>query len=227
MVKPKAEPIFEEPEFDERQYLEGEKERAKTMIVTFVIGAFLGLFAGYIYVLGYGYLDILLIFVFIIFIKQILKGLGLTLPKRTWHWVLVGGEFLLTVIIFWTIFINPPITTVSSIQISGLQYENLSSGSWISPAVTSNINILGIPGSYHMRVYVNYNSPISNVSVTAASVSSAPLSVGYQHYDSITHYEYFNLSPISSATIYTVTITAIADNNVSSSANFMIEAGSS
>ncbi len=219
MVKPKAEPIFEEPEFDEREYLEGEKERAKTMIVTFVIGAFLGLFAGYIYILGYGYLDILLIFVFIIFIKQILKGLGLTLPKRTWHWVLVGGEFLLTVIIFWTIFINPPITTVSSIQISGLQYN--SSGSWISPATTSNINILGSPGSYSMRAYVNYNSPISNVTVTAS-----PLTVVNEHYSSLTHYEYFNLSAISSATTYTVTITAMAENNVSSSQNFIIEAGS-
>ncbi len=219
MVKPKAEPIFEEPEFDEREYLKGEKERAKTMIVTFIIGAFLGLFAGYIYILGYGYLDILLIFVFIIFIKQILKGLGLTLPKRTWHWVLVGGEFLLTVIIFWTIFINPPITTVSSIQISGLQYE--SSGSWVSPATTSNINILGSPGSYSMKAYVNYNSPISNVTVTASS-----LTVVNQHYNSLTHYDYFNLSAISSATTYTVTITALAENNVSSSADFIIEAGS-
>ena len=220
MVKPKAEPIFEEPEFDERAYLEGEKERAKTMIVTFVIGAFLGLFAGYIYILGYGYLDILLIFVFIIFIRQILKGLGLTLPKRTWHWVLVGGEFLLTVIIFWTIFINPPITTVSGIQISGLQYEN-TSGSWVSPAITSNINILGSPGAYSMRAYVNYNSPISNVTVTASS-----LTVMNQHYDFITHYDYFNLSAISSGTSYTVTITALAGNNVSASANFIIEAGS-
>ncbi|MHB1709373.1 MAG: hypothetical protein ACYCT2_07865 [Thermoplasmataceae archaeon] len=219
MVKPKAEPIFEEPEFDEREYLEGEKERAKTMIVTFVIGAFLGLFAGYIYLLGYGYLDILLIFVFIIFIKQILKGLGLTLPKRTWHWILVGGEFLLTVIIFWTIFINPPITTVSSIQISGLQYEN--SSGWVSPATTSNINVLGSPGSYSMRVYVNYNSPILNVTVTASS-----LTVVNQHYNSFTHFDYFNLSAISSATTYTVTITAMAENNVSSSAGFIIEAGS-
>ena len=221
MVKPKAEPIFEEPEFDEREYLKGEKERAKTMIVTFIIGAFLGLFAGYIYILGYGYLDILLIFVFIIFIKQILKGLGLTLPKRTWHWVLVGGEFLLTVIIFWTIFINPPITTVSPIQISGLQYEN-SSGSWVSPATTSNINILGSPGLYGMRAYVNYNSPISNVTVT----TSSPLQIVNQHYDSFTHYDYFNLSAISSGTTYTLTITALAENNVSTTADFIIEAGS-
>ena len=218
MVKPKAEPIFEEPEFDERAYLEGEKERAKTMIVTFVIGAFLGLFAGYIYILGYGYLDILLIFVFIIFIRQILKGLGLTLPKRTWHWVLVGGEFLLTVIIFWTIFINPPITTVSPPQID-LQYEN-SPGSWAS-MTTSSINFLGSPAAYSMRAYVNYNSPISNVTVTASS-----LTVVNQHYDFITHYDYFNLSAISSATSYTVTITALAENNVSASANFIIEAAS-
>jgi|YelNatPaOPRAMG01_1025707.scaffolds.fasta_scaffold01319_27 hypothetical protein len=223
MVKPKAEPIFEEPEFDEREYLEGEKERAKTMIVTFIIGAFLGLFAGYIYIIGYGYLDILLIFVFIIFIKQILKGLGLTLPKRTWHWILVGGEFLLTVIIFWTIFINPPITTVSSIQISGLQYEN-TSGSWVSPATTSNINVLGAPGAYSMRAYVNYNSPISNVTVTATASSS--LTVLNQHYARSTHYDYFNLSAISSGVTYTVTITATAVNNVSSSADFIIEAGS-
>ena len=218
MVKPKAEPIFEEPEFDERAYLEGEKERAKTMIVTFVIGAFLGLFAGYIYILGYGYLDILLIFVFIIFIRQILKGLGLTLPKRTWHWVLVGGEFLLTVIIFWTIFINPPITTVSPPQID-LQYEN-SPGSWAS-MTTSSINFLGSPAAYSMRAYVNYNSPISNVTVTASS-----LTVVNQHYDFITHYDYFNLSAISSGTSYTVTITALAGNNVSASANFIIEAAS-
>ena len=218
MVKPKAEPIFEEPEFDEREYLNGEKERAKTMIVTFIIGAFLGLFAGYIYILGYGYLDILLIFVFIIFIKQILKGLGLTLPKRTWHWILVGGEFLLTVIIFWTIFINPPITTVSPIQISA-QYEN-SSGSWVS-LTTSNINFLGSPASYSMKAYVNYNSPISNVTVTASS-----LTVVNQHYNSLTHYDYFNLSAIAVGIPYTVTITALAENNVSTTADFIIEAGS-
>ncbi|QRF75969.1 hypothetical protein Thermo_01479 [Thermoplasmatales archaeon] len=223
MVKPKAEPIFEEPEFDERAYLEGEKERAKTMIVTFVIGAFLGLFAGYIYVLGYGYLDILLIFVFIIFIKQILKSLGLTLPKRTWHWVLVGGEFLLTVIIFWTIFINPPITTVSSPQISGLQYEN-TSGSWAAAtySASSNIYYLGGPGSYSLRAYVNFNSQISNVSVTTGASS---LHITSQYYDSSTHYDYFNVSALSSATAYQITISAFIDNQTYNQL-FTIEAAS-
>jgi len=212
MVKPKAEPIFEEPEFDERAYLEGEKERAKTMIVTFVIGAFLGLFAGYIYVLGYGYLDILLIFVFIIFIKQILKSLGLTLPKRTWHWVLVGGEFLLTVIIFWTIFINPPITTVSSPQISVFQYEN-ASGSWVTPSQSSNIYYLPTPGAYSLRANVSFNSQISNVSVTAVT---SGLQITSQHYDSSTRSDYFNVSALSSATAYQINISVLVNNQTHS-----------
>lgn len=208
MAKPKGEPIFEEPEFDEREYLEGEKERAKTLIVTFVIGAFLGLFAGYIYVLGYGYMDILLVFVFLVFLRQILKTLNLTLPKRTWHWVLVGGEFLLTIIIFWTIFINPPITTVSNIQISELHYQN-SSGQWVSPSVSSGNYIVGVPGTYSFEVYINYNSPI-----TGASISPSPSLVN-SSYSYSTHYMYFNAT-LTTGSIASIHITATSGNRTAS-----------
>ncbi|MEM0155494.1 MAG: hypothetical protein QW597_02680 [Thermoplasmataceae archaeon] len=213
MAKQKAEPIFEEPEFDEREYLEGEKERAKTLVITFMIGAIIGLFSGYIYILGYGYLDILLIIVFLVFLKQILNALKLTLPKRTWHWILVGGEFLLTIIIFWTIFINPPITTVSNIQVSGLQYQN--NGQWVSPPSSNGqYQLSPAQSDFSFRVYVNYISPITNISLSSSALINSS-------YSSSSHYEYFNVTLPPFGSSVTVTLTANASGR-SITENFIL-----
>jgi hypothetical protein len=213
MAKQKSEPIFEEPEFDEREYLEGEKERAKTLVVAFVIGAVLGLLSGYIYVLGYGYLDILLIIVFLALLKQILSALKLTLPKRTWHWFLVGAEFLLTIIIFWTIFINPPITTVSNIQISPLYYND--NGSWVKLSESNGqYQVSPSLSVFSFKVYVNYNSPITNVTVSSTALIN-------QSYSRSSHYEYFNVTVPSFGSSVAVTLTATASDRTST-ADFIL-----
>ena len=76
MAKKPDEPLFVEPEFNEREFLETEKERAKSTIVVFLIGALLGILSGYLDLLGYAYISVLLIIVFILFIARILQNMS-------------------------------------------------------------------------------------------------------------------------------------------------------
>ena len=72
MAKPKDSPLFEEPEFDEKEYLSSESERAKGIVIIFVLGALSGLFAGYLQLLGYWELSALLMLAVLVLLTRIL-----------------------------------------------------------------------------------------------------------------------------------------------------------
>ena len=51
MAKDKDQEIFVEPEFIEKDFLQSEKERAKSTIVMFLLAVALGLFSGYLFLI--------------------------------------------------------------------------------------------------------------------------------------------------------------------------------
>lgn len=191
MAKPKETTLFEEPEFDEREYIYFEKERAKAIVVVFVIGALLGFLSGYLQILGFWYFSVLIIFVFLLFLRHILSALKIKIPKKFTQKFLVGAEFFLTWLVFWIIFLNPPLNIVSGPQISDLQTYNTQTLQWANVS-QSPIGVYHVStGPHSFRLYTYYKTPISQVSLSYSQAGSTPttLSTNYNG-----NYIYFNLS---------------------------------
>ena len=195
MAKEKAPPVFEEPEFDEKEYIRFERERAKSIIVIFIIGAILGLGSGYLEIIGLWYVSVLIIFVFLLFRGRILEALHIEVPKRASHKILVGGEFILTWLIFWIIFLNPPLHVASGPQISDLQVYQ--SGQWNDmSAATGNIyQIQQIQINSSLRLYTYYGAGIQNVSITYAQATSPSLISALSGVHYAGNHIYFNVTP--------------------------------
>ena len=197
MAKKPDEPLFVEPEFNEREFLETEKERAKSTIVVFIIGALLGIFSGYLDLLGYAYISVLLIIVFIIFIARILQKMNIRIPKRTSHKLYTYAVLFFSWLIFWIIFLNAPFHTLTGPQFTNLEYNN--SGTWT--AVSSHGGVYSIStGPISYKIYAYYIHPLNNSNVyvnytPAGGTSLTPISSNLHN-----NYLYFNLTGTAGTT---------------------------
>ena len=108
MAKPKDEPLFEIPEFDETDYIRKERERAKAIILIFIMGLLTGLLAGYLQLLGYTYLSVLVMILVLVFLGKILRFLKVKVSEKNSHKFLNGAMYVLTWMLFWIVFLNPP-----------------------------------------------------------------------------------------------------------------------
>ncbi len=203
MPKKKEEPLFVEPEFDEMNFIREEKERAKGVVAVFVIGALIGLLSGYLSLIGLWYFSVLIIFIFLLFLKIILNALRIELPKRNSHKFFLVGEFILTWLIFWILFLNPPLHVVSGPQISDLQSQT--STGWAN-VNEPKLDVYNLPVSDHsVRLYINYKYPITSVSVNEAPAGS-PSSTSTVQSNYVGDHVYFNLSKnVGTTYIYKVT----------------------
>jgi hypothetical protein len=99
--------------------------------------------------------------------------------------------FFLTWIIFWTIFLNPPISNIAGPQISNLQVSD-SHGNWTSLSEKNGFYAFPIPHNndpLSFRVYVSYIGSIQNVSVSYSIGGGSPVTLTSTYYNS---YVYFN-----------------------------------
>ncbi|MEM0158029.1 MAG: hypothetical protein QW812_00765 [Thermoplasmataceae archaeon] len=179
MAKNKDEPLFEEPEFDEREYIESEKERAKAIIFIFIIGAVIGLLSGYFQILGYTYISVILMLVFLVILSRVLKLLGVKLSARASHRIINYGEYILTWMLFWIVFLNPPIHTVSPPQIVGIQVLDLS-GTYHNLTSSNQYDFINsYTGSKEYVVFLSYRYPIQTATLnysTSGNPTITPLS---------------------------------------------------
>src|SRR5579875_512433 len=171
MAKSKDEPLFEEPEFDEREYIESEKERAKAIIFIFIIGALIGLLSGYFQILGYTYLSVILMLVFLVVLSRILKFLGVKLSTRASHRIINYGEYVLTWMLFWIVFLNPPIHTVSPPQIVSLQVTD-SAGSHNLTYSSQYAFVNTYTGSKEYVIYLSYRYPLSSATLNYSTAGN-------------------------------------------------------
>ena len=118
MAKPKEEPLFEIPEFDETDYIRKERERAKAIILIFIMGLLTGLLAGYLQLQGYTYLSVIVMILVLVFLGKILRFFKVKVSEKNSHKFLNGAMYILTWMLFWIVFLNPPIHVVSAPQIS-------------------------------------------------------------------------------------------------------------
>lgn len=214
MAKDKDQEVFVEPEFNEGEFLEYEKERAKATVVIFLIAAALGLLSGYFYIIGIWYVGVLIMLGILVYFKKFFTALHLKLPKRGTHVFLLVMVFFLTWIIFWTIFLNPPISNIAGPQISNFQVSD-SHGNWTALTEKNGIYAYSIPHNndpLSFRVYVSYIGPIKNVSVAYSTAGGSPVTFSSYYHDS---YVYFN-DTVSTAT-YDFIVTALSHGSYYSS----------
>ncbi|MCL4307240.1 MAG: hypothetical protein M1592_00470 [Candidatus Thermoplasmatota archaeon] len=190
MPKPKeTTPLFEEPEFDEVEYIRSERNRSVIVMFIFLIGALAGLLAGYLQLIGYTYLSVLLFFVIAIFLGKILTSMGFKLPQRTSHKAINYLIFFAVFLLFWIIFLNPPVHTVSAPQVVNVQA--LYNGHYVTMTSTSNIyeintSLTSVPYMVHMSY--RYNFTVTSLTYTTGGVSSASVTNFHQVGDNV----YFN-----------------------------------
>lgn len=205
MAKPKENPLFEEPEFDEKEYLLIERERAKGILVIFVIGALSGIFAGYLQLLGYTYLAILLMLAILILLTRILKTLGIGISDRTSHRVINYGTYVLTWLLFWIIFLNPPLHVVSSPQIQTISAQPPSSSQYVPLTLSSSDTYQLTPGTSHFSIYLTYKYDF-NITSLNYQQSSSTTQTPIQYLFSNNYLNFTTPSTLSTATGHTYDI---------------------
>lgn len=156
MAKPKESTLFEEPEFNEKEFLVMEKDRAKGVMLIFVLGALSGLFAGYLQLAGLWYMAVLLMLAVLILLSKLLAVFGIKVSEKTSHKVINYGVYILTWLLFWIIFINPPLHVVSSPQIQTFAVQPSGSTQWTNMTLNSNDIYQSPTGASHYSIHLTY-----------------------------------------------------------------------
>ncbi len=196
MPKPKeTTPLFEEPEFDEVEYVRSERNRSVIVMFIFLIGGLAGLLAGFLQLQGYTYLSVLLFFVLAIFLSKILTTIGFKLPQRTSHKAINYLIFFAVFLLFWIIFLNPPVHTVSSPQVVSVQA--LYSGHYVAISSTSdvysiNTSIASVP--YMVHLSYRYNFTVTSLTYSTAGAASSTVKDFHQVGNNV----YFNQTIVPS-----------------------------
>ena len=169
MAKNKTdEPVFVEPEFNEREYIVEEKERAKTTVFVFILGILSGLLEGFLEMNGLYYLSILLFILTLLGLFKILPLLKLRIPTRNSHKFYLFMMVLLTSILFWSVALNPPISVNTQPALSLQQY---SSNSWISVNQSGGNYVLPVSSThsnFSLRDGIYFANNINAVSFTSS-----------------------------------------------------------
>ncbi len=176
MAKPKEEPLFEIPEFDETDYIRKERERAKAIILIFIMGLLTGLLAGYLQLQGYTYLSVIVMILVLVFLGKILRFFKVKVSEKNSHKFLNGAMYILTWMLFWIVFLNPPIHVVSAPQIS--QADMHYDGHLVelsTTGVNSFVTSSSLPGgtySYQLNLTSRYNFTVTSLDYRSSSSST-------------------------------------------------------
>lgn len=173
MARDKEEELLNLPEFDETEFIRSEKNRAKAVIFFFLIGAALGLLAGYLFDIGLWYFSVILAFIFLLFLRFIMNALNLEMPKTGGQRIFLVMEFILTFIVFWILFLNPPLSVVSGPQVSNIQVQG-SNGQWTGISQLSGNIYAWYVNNVSYRTYLYFVYPINSISVNELLYSGPP-----------------------------------------------------
>ncbi len=160
--------IFEEPEFEVKEFLVKEMKKAKGIIIIFIISLILGIISGYIQVYVSVYLAALLGFAVLFLLKPILSKMKVEFAdKKTWFYAIT--MFLLIWFLGWTVALNPPLNDISPPQVRSIQVYN--GTAWVEIYSSSsginqkNINKLHWGGVMSLRAIVTDNVAVDEVKI--------------------------------------------------------------
>ncbi|MCL4328768.1 MAG: hypothetical protein M1151_05965 [Candidatus Thermoplasmatota archaeon] len=194
----KGDPLFTEPEFDEHEFLQSEKERAKAVVFLFIIGILIAYLSSLVW-----YIGVLLFFAVLVFNRPIFQMLKLELPKKASHRFFLFGEMFFTWLVFWIVFLNPPFAVNSGPQFhSPQQYLN---GNWnsLNANGTSGQFTLYAHNSTELRVPIAYPYPMSQFNITESYASHSNLKIG-SHF--VGGYLYFNYTSFTGTATFTISL---------------------
>lgn len=224
MAKDKDQEVFVEPEFNQRDFLNSEKQRAKATIVVFLLAAALGLVSGYFYIIGIWYVAVIIVLLLLIYFKRLLRALHLKVPEVSSHMFFLVMVFFLTWIIFWTVSLNPPIHTTAQPEIKDLEYHFGNVTNWTGVSGSNNVYTINIPQNNYntaFRMNVSYVKSLETANITLYQVSGGSHSTMTSHY--FNGWLYFNqtLSTSGSGSVYDYSVNIIF-NGVSSQPTFTL-----
>ncbi len=166
--------IFEEPEFDVKDFLVKEIKKARGIIIVFIISLILGIVSGYLQVYVSVYLGALLGIAFIFLLKPILhKAKAEFSDKKTWFYAII--MFLLIWFLGWTIALNPPLNDISPPQVRVVEVYN--GTAWVriytstSGIDQKSINKLHWNGKISVRALVTDNVAVDEVKINGQRAS--------------------------------------------------------
>ncbi len=115
--------VFQEPEFDEVQFLKDEILKAKGIILVFVLAMAVGIVSAYLQVFGGDILAYAFGIVVAFSLKWILGALHLGFKdNKTWAFAIIS--FVLIWIAIWSVGLNPPFNDVSPPQVRTVEVWN-------------------------------------------------------------------------------------------------------
>jgi hypothetical protein len=183
MPKPGEQPLFEEPKFDEKEYLQSEMQRAKGIIFVFLLGAATGAAAGYLQLAGLWYVAVIIMFIFLIFLGKILRFLRVKTPTKVSHKFLNGAIYFFSWLLFWIVVLNVPIHSVSMPELTGMHGAPVGTNNWTSVSLSSG-NVFTVPSSligdseYNLSFVYRSNITITGLQYTL-STSTSWTSISY------------------------------------------------
>ena len=170
--------LFEEPEFDVRQFLVDEMTKAKGIIIVFLLAIGVGLASAYLQVYFDAFSAVALGLLFLLLLRNILKFARAEFAQRN-TWIFAILAFIILWLSFWTVGLNPPFNDVSPPQVRVVQVYNGSA--WVevynytssyTPGVKEriekNLKDLDWNSVSAVRVVVTDNVAVSRVLINGA-----------------------------------------------------------
>ena len=176
---------FEEPEFNEKEYLIGEIKKGRGIFIVFILAIVMGFVSAYLQV----YVNVIAAFLVGIIplfaLNRILQFFKAEFKTRG-TWVYAVLAFILIWISIWSVGLNPPFNDLSPPQIK--EVDVLYNGTWVSiftyPDWIHQDNINKIPWDkpVDIRVSVTDNAGISIVQINGHATT---LNKGYYEVDGL------------------------------------------
>ena len=170
--------LFEEPEFDVKQFLVDEMTKAKGIIIVFLLAIGVGLASAYLQVYFDTFSAVALGLLFLLLLRTILKFARAEFTQRN-TWIFAILAFIILWLSFWTVGLNPPFNDVSPPQVRVVQVYN--GTSWvevynytstytpgISEKIKKNLKNLDWNSVSSVRVMVSDNVAVSRVLINGA-----------------------------------------------------------
>ena len=165
MPKDKTTELLNAEPFEIKEFLIYEKDRAKAVVLVFVMAILLAAASAYLYLQGMWYFAVLFFMVLVLFLRYILVTFKIPFPKRGWHKFLLYAQLFFTWLIFWIVFLNPPFAVVSGPQIGTPQYQLSTGVAWYDAGTGSGVYLIPSTATLHIRVPVSFVNGITTYSV--------------------------------------------------------------
>ena len=176
---------FEEPEFNEREYLISEIKKGRGIFIVFILAIVMGFVSAYLQVYLDAFVAFLVGIVPLFVLNRILQFFKAEFKTRgTWVYAILA--FILIWISIWSVGLNPPFNDLSPPQIRSVEVYN--GTAWVTiftypnSVNHDNVNKISWDNPVSIRVKATDNVGVSSLQING---HSAQLKNGYYEVDNL------------------------------------------